>query len=99
MKCQHIALNVKLNRVVQTIKQRTFLLQQLHGFIRAAVKRNAVPDVTVINDLEDLLKVVRGTLDDIEFRIICPLLQIHRHCETDGQHEVGPEGCILSLNP
>ena len=41
-----------------------------------------------MNDFEDLLKIVKGTLDDIEYKIICPLLQIHCYCESDNQHEV-----------
>ena len=53
-----------------------------------AVKSNVVPDATILNDFEDLLKIVRGTLDDIECKIVCPLLQIHAYCESDNQHEV-----------
>ena len=53
-----------------------------------AVKSNVVPDATILNDFEDILKIVRGTLDDIEYKIVCPLLQIHAYCESDNQHEV-----------
>ena len=53
-----------------------------------AVKSNVVPDATILNDFEDILKIVRGTLDDIECKIVCPLLQIHAYCESDNQHEV-----------
>ena len=65
-----------------------FSFQQLKALIKVAVKSNVVPDPTIMNDFEDLLKIVKGTLDDIEYKIICPLLQIHCYCESDNQHEV-----------
>ncbi len=71
-----------------TLSTCPFPWQQLKEHIRVAAKSRLIPDATVMADFEDLLKIVKGTLDDVEHRIMCPLLQIHAYCESDNQQEV-----------